>query len=507
MMSAIDDNEHKRRYVNREKSDNVAYHGSTQPPEKANEVPELRNRQGNGISDVSRSTLGDGVNEPSGARVDPEKGRDCHVVDWDGPGDPQKAFVTFQICFLTFSVYIRCAIYTPGLQGVMKEFGVGQVPALLGLTLYVAGYGLGPVLWSRMSEVPQMGRLLLPVVFSVSFGMLLAFRFLTGFVRSPALATGRAIIADMFRPKKQAYALTFWGISAVCGPVLGPLVGGFAVMAKGWKWTIWETTWLSGFCFVLLFFCLLETSSTNILHRRAKRLRKLTGDDRFTCESISDGGKDDRKGRMYSQADSDTLIVLMVLIKPITLNFTELIVLFLNLYIAFICGLLYLWFESFPIVFEGIYHFHLGSMGLAFLGILIGFDGNGNIAPEKRMFPGMIGCFFVPICMFWFGWSVRADVHFMVPIVGSGSFGIAAFSVFQGALPYLSDAYPDSDLQRSAFGAGFPLFANAMYKKLGIDWASSLLGFLGIAFIPIPFALHKWGRQVRFKGKLARKDI
>ncbi|KAJ5059179.1 benomyl/methotrexate resistance protein [Bipolaris maydis] len=458
-----------RRYVNREKSDNVAYHGSTQPPEKANEVPELRNRQGNGISDVSRSTLGDGVNEPSGARVDPEKGRDCHVVDWDGPGDPQKAFVTFQICFLTFSVYIRCAIYTPGLQGVMKEFGVGQVPALLGLTLYVAGYGLGPVLWSRMSEVPQMGRLLVYILTLLSFGMLLAFRFLTGFVRSPALATGRAIIADMFRPKKQAYALTFWGISAVCGPVLGPLVGGFAVMAKGWKWTIWETTWLSGFCFVLLFFCLLETSSTNILHRRAKRpyltAARMTGKD----------------------------IVLMVLIKPITLNFTELIVLFLNLYIAFICGLLYLWFESFPIVFEGIYHFHLGSMGLAFLGILIGkqFDGNGNIAPEKRMFPGMIGCFFVPICMFWFGWSVRADVHFMVPIVGSGSFGIAAFS----------------DLQRSAFGAGFPLFANAMYKKLGIDWASSLLGFLGIAFIPIPFALHKWGRQVRFKGKLARKDI
>lgn len=46
----------------------------------------------------------------------------------------------------------------------MKEFGVGQVPALLGLTLYVAGYGLGPVLWSRMSEVPQMGRLLVYIL-------------------------------------------------------------------------------------------------------------------------------------------------------------------------------------------------------------------------------------------------------------------------------------------------------------------------------------------------------
>lgn len=81
----------------------MAYHGSTQPPEKANEVPELRNRQGNGISDVSRSTLGDGVNEPSGARVDPEKGRDCHVVDWDGPGDPQVSSNSRQTCMATNS--------------------------------------------------------------------------------------------------------------------------------------------------------------------------------------------------------------------------------------------------------------------------------------------------------------------------------------------------------------------------------------------------------------------
>jgi len=44
-------------------------------------------------------------------------------------------------------------------MGVMAEFGVAQVPATLGLTLYVAGYGLGPLLWSPMSEIPQIGRL------------------------------------------------------------------------------------------------------------------------------------------------------------------------------------------------------------------------------------------------------------------------------------------------------------------------------------------------------------
>jgi hypothetical protein len=42
---------------------------------------------------------------------------------------------------------------------VTQVFGVGTVPATLGLTLYVAGYGLGPIIWSPMSEIPQIGRL------------------------------------------------------------------------------------------------------------------------------------------------------------------------------------------------------------------------------------------------------------------------------------------------------------------------------------------------------------
>jgi DHA1 family multidrug resistance protein-like MFS transporter len=196
--------------------------------------------------------------------------------------------------------------------------------------------------------------------------------------------------------------------------------------------------------------------------------------------------------------------------------------------------LLYIWFESFPLVFIEVYGFDLGLEGAAFLGILIGtliacgcifcwlyfyqekqFDENGNIQPEKRLMPAMVGCFFVPITLFWFGWSSRVSIHWIMPIIGSSFFGIAAFTLFNAVLPYLSDAYPDSvasvlagnDLMRSAFGAGFPLFATGMYHQLGISWASSLLAFLGIAFIPIPFLLYKFGKQIRQKSKNARKDI
>ena len=209
---------------------------------------------------------------------------------------------------------------------------------------------------------------------------------------------------------------------------------------------------------------------------------------------------------------------MIALVRPITLNFTEPMVFLLNLYIALIYGLLYIWFESFPIVFVGVYHFTLSQEGLAFVGILVGafivippffwylykytepqFNENGELQPEKRLPPAMVGAFFIPICLFWFGWSSRASVHWIMPIVGSGFFSVGTFLLFNSVLNYLPDAYPEyaasvlagNDFMRSSFGAGFPLFATAMYHKLGVGWASSLLAFLAILFIPIPFVLYK----------------
>lgn len=485
------------------------------------------------------------VSNVAGVPVDPERGRDLTVVDWDGLNDPsnprnwstaKKCFVTFLICLLTTGVYIGSAIYSPGETLVAREFHIGEEVALLGLCLFVAGYGLGPMVWAPMSEVPQFGRtpiyvltLAVFVVFQIptalpkNIGMFLAFRFLTGLFGSPVLATGGATLADIFPPRKQAYALSVWGMSAVAGPTLGPTVASFAVVAKGWHWSIWELMWLSGFALAVLFFFLPETSSSNILYRKMKRISKITGNENLTTEALLQGehmtGKD---------------IAMMVLVRPITLNFQEPMVLAVNLYIALIYGLLYIWFESFPIVFLEMYHFPNGTFGLTYLGILAGalvtigpffaylyfiqekqFDENGNIQPEKRLIPAMVGCFAIPICLFWFGWSA-GRTHWIVPIIGSAWFSLGAFCLFNSILTYLGDAYPDyvasvyagNDLMRSSFGTGFPLFATQMYRKLGVDWASSTLAFISIAFIPIPYVLYKYGKTLRVNhSKFARKDI
>jgi len=387
-----------------------------------------------------------------------------------------------------------------------------------------------------MSEIPQFGRnpiyistlfvfvfFQFAVIYSKNIGMLLAFRFLTGFFGSPVLATGGASLSDMYAPSKRAYAIGIWGLAAICGPVLGPLVGGFAAQHKNWQWPIWELLWLSGAALIVMILFLPETSSMNILYRRARRLRKLTGRSDLKTE-----------GELMSETMSAKDIVMMTLVKPFSLNFTEPICFALNLYIALIYGLLYVWFESFAIVFVEIYGFNLGEEGLSFVGILVGgfvilppffaylyyvqepqFNENGEIQPEKRLPPAFIGAFCIPICLFWFGWTSRASVPWIVPIIGSSFFTIGAFLLFNSVLNYLGDAYPNdaasvyagNDFMRSCFGAGFPVFAAAMYNNLGVAWASSTLGFLSIAFIPIPFVLYMYGERIRKASPRARHDL
>ncbi|KAI9050926.1 hypothetical protein LZ554_005038 [Drepanopeziza brunnea f. sp. 'monogermtubi'] len=505
----------------------------TNEPHYPHTRADVRQRESGIGRKSSDATVGDGedrqTNEVSGVAIDPEKGRDVSVVDWYGENDPEnpqnwssgkKAFVTGMICLLTFSIYIGSAIYSAGTQGVMERFGVSQVAATLGLTLFVAGYGVGPMIWSSMSEIPQFGRnpvyvgtlivfvfFQFAVIYAKNFGMLLAFRFLTGFFGSPVLATGGASISDMYAPQKRAYGIAIWGTAALCGPVLGPLIGGFAVQHKNWQWAIWELLWLSGFALIMMILFLPETSSANILYRRSRRLRKLTGRSDLKCEP-----------ELASEQMSVNEIAMMTLVRPFSLMILEPVLLLLNAYIALIYGLLYAWFESFAIVFQGTYGFNLGELGLSFVGILVGgivtlpcfllylkyiqephFNEEGEIKPEIRLQPAFVGAFCIPICMFWFGWTARESIHWIVPIIGSAFFTVGAFLMFNSVLNYLGDAYPayaasvlaGNDFFRSSFGAGFPLFSGAMYRRLGINWASSLLGFLSILFIPIPFILYK----------------
>ncbi len=53
----------------------------------------------------------------------------------------------------------------------------------------------------------------------------------------------------------------------------------------------------------------------------------------------------------------------------------------------------------------------------------------GNIEPEYRLHPALVGAFCLPICLFTFGWSA-GRTSFWAPLVLSGFFGIGAMLLF-----------------------------------------------------------------------------
>jgi MFS transporter, DHA1 family, multidrug resistance protein len=102
-----------------------------------------------------------------------------------------------------------------------------------------------------------------------------------------------------------------------------------------------------------------------------------------------------------------------------------------------------------------------------------------------------------------------------VPIIGTCWFAVGALVIVNAVLSYLPDAFPTeipavmagSAFMRFSFGAGFPLFAPAMYANLGVHWASSLLGFLGLAYVPIPFLFYFVSHWPAFCPRVANRSL
>lgn len=476
--------------------------------------------------------------------IEPETLHDGTIlVDWyttDDAENPQnwsfwkKVVVLSQILIYTLSVYMGSAIYSPSIEGVMLRFGVSLGAASLGLSMYVLAYGIGPLLFSPLSEIPIIGRnppymvsyaifviLLVPTALVDNFAGLIVLRFLQGFFGSPCLATGGATLQDIYSLIKLPYVLSLWAFAATCGPALGPIISGFSVQAENWRWSLWEMLWLNGPVFISLFFFLPETSSANLLLRRAKRLRALTGDSRLKSQSEID------QANLTARE-----ITIEALWRPFELVIFDPAIAFTAVYTALIYGIFYSFFEAFPLVYIAMYKFNLGEMGLTFLAITIGviisitwywwyiyyrvepdIRANGLGAPERRLIPALFVTFFVPIGLFIFGWTTRPDIHWIVSCIGIVITTIGIFLIIQCIFLYIPMVYPQyaaslfasNDFLRSALAAGSIHFSYPMFHNLGVDKGITLLAGLTVGCSAGVFVLFFYGAKLRARSRFAAK--
>lgn len=176
------------------------------------------------------------------------------------------------------------------------------------------------------------------------------------------------------------------------------------------------------------------------------------------------------------------------LLRPTQMLFTEPIVALVCLYVACNFATLFSFFAAVPDVFNEVYGFGLVDSGLVFISIVVGcllgtltvvlcdvllyrkraskFVGR-HMPPEYRLYPSMIGSIFLPIGLFWFGWTSRATISWASPVIAIMFFAWGNLCVFVSMIQYLVDTYHGktvasamsaNSLARYGLGAAFPLF-------------------------------------------------
>lgn len=104
-----------------------------------------------------------------------------------------------------------------------------------------------------------------------------------------------------------------------------------------WTATLWLLSGITAFTTVFIFFFLPETLSSNILLRRAKRLRTQTGKPCYRSLVESDTARPNIVSEIIHQTVDDFKLSCM-----------DPVILFVNIHTMLIYGVLYLWFEFFP---------------------------------------------------------------------------------------------------------------------------------------------------------------
>ena len=162
-------------------------------------------------------------------------------MDFEGPDDPyrpinwpthKKVVTTFLYGLVTMSATWASSAYSAGTQQVAEEFNVSNQVAILGTTLFLFGFGLGPLLWAPLSEVfgrrvAVMTPMFVAVCFSFGsatakdFQTLMLTRFFGAFFASAPVTNTGGVLGDLYSPTQRGIAMAGYAMAVVAGPVIG----------------------------------------------------------------------------------------------------------------------------------------------------------------------------------------------------------------------------------------------------------------------------------------------
>ncbi|KAJ7739903.1 major facilitator superfamily domain-containing protein [Mycena metata] len=458
--------------------------------------------------------------------------------DWqDDPQNPRNWSTSKKwasagvVSFYTFVSPLSSSIMAPGLPEIAAKYNItNETLIAMTLSIFLISFAIGPLFLAPVSEMYGRRWILnicnlitigfnLGCAFAPTSGALLGFRFLVGFSGSAPIACGGGVISDLFSERDRAAAMAIYSLGPLIGPVVGPIIGGFVTQTIGIKYV---------FIIVAGAGAVASAVGIPILRETYAPILRLA-----IAKKSADPEKTALDHPVLVANHTSKLHYLWInLSRPAILLFGSLVCFMLSLYMAFMYGIYYLMFTTFATLFADIYGFDTGIGGLTYIGLGVGFllatvfsarsaneiylhllkKNGGKGEPEMRIPALIFGSLFVPVGLFWYGWSAQARIHWIMPIIGSGIFGFGMMSTFLPIQLYLVDAftYAASALSaasvfRSLLGFAFPLFGQQMYAALGNGGGNSLLGGLAIVLgIPFPIYIYYHGAAMRARSNLTR---
>ncbi|KAI9042939.1 putative MFS multidrug transporter [Aspergillus affinis] len=429
----------------------------------------------------------------------------------------RKLFIFVTALLAIMNSGMSSALPSNAMPYIQPEFNVPDGPQTsLPTAVFLIGYIVGPLIFSPLSETVGRRWVMVPsfTVFVLgtlgcalapNWAALLVFRFICGICGAVPQTVIGGIYADVFGDgKERGRAMVCYMSTASFGPILGPIVSGYASQYS-WRWTFWIELIFAGVSWMGLVF-MPETFGPAILKREASRLRKA--------------------GVIIASSSGGNINFLRVFSRPLTMLISEPIISFTSIFISLAYSLVFFFFQAYPIIFGDMYGLSIQTTSLAFLPVGAGASAVGLLAltydtyyerskkagaswtssPELHRLPvSCLGGICLTISLFWLAWTAQPSIHYAVPMTAGFLFGFGYQTIFVSLLTYVTDAYTifsasalaSSVIIRSIMGAVFPMAVKPMYAAWGVQWATSFVALLSLVCAPIPFALVVFGPRIR----------
>ncbi|KAG9241014.1 putative MFS multidrug transporter [Calycina marina] len=566
-------------------------HDGVQVDKNNSHLPATHNQAGASTPESMSNTL-DGAESPAGAPIPPKEQKHLHFLSQDiattrvfndnkdaiaennfrpsgatlpsdiESNEEEKNEITEDMCYeelgfsfptwkkwtilsvifiVQVSMNFNTSLYSNALSGISDKFGVSMQAARAGAAAFLIAYAFGCELWAPWSE--EFGRFWIlqislglvniwqiPVALAPNFATIIIGRILGGFSSAGGSVT-LGMIADMWEAEEQQYAVAFVVFSSVGGSVLGPVVGGFVEAYLPWQWCIWIQLIFGVFVQALHFFLVPETRSSIIRDRVAKRMREKEG--------VANIWGPDEMLPFQERINPKEVAVLMW--RPFMMFLTEPIVMTLSLLSGFSDALIFMFIQSFSIVYKQ-WGFNTVEIGLSFIPLLLGYflawfififairhnvklraanPDDEKVQFESRLYALLWLAPCLPLGLIIFAWtSTGPPLPWIASMIAGILVGVANYSIYMATIDYMVTAYGPFSASATGgngwsrdFLAGVltvpatPFFTNigaSQGPAKALAYASTILACISLLLVLAVYVIYWKGPTLRKRSPFAQ---